>query len=125
MVKTTRRIPELQLDERLREWVRAPKERALREQAQRLALKVDLTPPKAKSKKTRKAGGGRKDAFTQEEIARLQDVYRRELAKDAKLKAYTLAAQRLRRLLPKIAKKGSVRTLARHVFEPVLAERTK
>jgi hypothetical protein len=126
MAKTTRRIPELQLGERLREWVRAPKEKALREQARRLALKVDLTPPKAKSKKTRKTGGGRNLALTQEQITRLQEVFRRELDKDAKLKTYTMAAQRLRRLLPKdAAMKRSLRTLIRHVFKPVLAERTK
>jgi hypothetical protein len=112
MVKPTPGFPRLQVDPMLRE-------RLAHKSDPRLAIKVDLTPPRPKPK-VKKKGGGRKPAFTPEEAAQLQDALRCELVKNPKL-----TERHVRRLLPKNKSNLSLRTIKRHVLWPVLGKRTK
>jgi hypothetical protein len=117
MVKPTLGFPRLQLDPLLRE-------RLAHKPDPRLAIKVDLTPPPPKPKAKKKKGGGGKPAFTPGEAVQLQDAYRRELDEDSKLKDFSLAERRVRRLLPMGKSNLSSRTIKRYVLWPVLGKRT-
>ena len=131
MAKNTRFPMSRQLEERLRAAVKnpsasaympSPEWRAHQERAARLGRSAQPVPPKSVRRKT---GSGRKPSFTPGEKARLQGIYRELLDKDSKLKRYTLAEQRMRRLLSKNNSGVSLRTLKRYVFWPVLGKRTK
>jgi hypothetical protein len=119
VAKDTRRHSRLQLPERLRDWLNSPQERALRELARQLAVKVDLTPPRPKAKRTRKKGAGAKPRLTPEQIEHGRKVYRRELKKDGALKKHDAALTHLRPLLNLAV---SDTTLLRHIIRPVLSE---
>jgi integrase len=123
-----------QLEERLRSAVKNPPrptafmssppwradQKKIRQAPAVLDRSAQSVPPKR-----RKKGGGRKPYFSQDEIAQLRDVYRRLLTEDANLKTHTVAKARMKRFLPKDKRLVGLRTLTRHVFSPVLDERTK
>jgi hypothetical protein len=114
MAKSTRRAARSQLDQRLSDWLDTPQERTLRDMARKLALKIDLTPPKTKKKKP----GGPPRKLTPDEIVHLQDEYRSAL-KDPALKKQEAAFDYLRPLLPRKVS-VSPSTLRRRIVLPVL-----
>ena len=116
MAKSTRRAARSQLDQRLSDWLDSPQERALRDMAGKLARKIDLTLPKAKKKKP----GGPPLKLTPDEIADLQDAYRRALKDDVALKKQEAAFKYLR---PRLPRKVSESTLRRHIILPVLPKK--
>jgi hypothetical protein len=124
MAKFTRRAARPQLDQRLSDWLDSPQERALRDTARKLALKIDRTPPKPTPKIKKKGAGGPPPKFTPYEIAHLQDKYRSALKGDAALKKQEYALEYLRPLLPRKAS-VSDSTLRRHIIRPVLPKRSK
>jgi hypothetical protein len=115
MAKFTRRAARSQLDQRLSDWLDSPQECALRDMARKLALKIDLTPPKTKKKKP----GGPPRKLAPDEIAHLQGKYRSALEKDAALKKQEAAFEYLRPLLPRKVS-VSPSTLRRRIVLPVL-----
>jgi hypothetical protein len=134
MAKNIPRFPtSQQLDEavenarKMCEFMTQPQWREQRESLRRLAAKLGQSKPSPhkKPKRKRNKGGGRKPAFTREEIAQLGDEYRRALDKNAKLEDYTKADHHMRQFLAKDRRNVHPVTLKRHVLRPVRGKRTK
>jgi hypothetical protein len=128
------RFPQLALPANLRAWLNSPGEQALRERMRRLrdlpqerALREQLrqlrdlleTPPRKKDKRT--YAGGRPPILTDDEIDRLQAVYR--MAEPAirrrERKQSDDVFEELRRLLPKNKHGISDPTLRRLIVRPL------
>src|SRR5262245_25886940 len=122
MYEPTRRFHELQLDNRLRDWLDVPQERQLRQKVKQLGLRVDLSlpqpshesPRQPSQKRQRKKGGGRKLSLTPRQIAAGQTLFRRTLRKNLLLEKADAAVEYLG---PRLKRFGvSPSTLLRHII---------
>jgi hypothetical protein len=128
MYEPTLRFHQLQIDDRLCEWLDGPQERQLRQKMRQLSLRVDLSPPwpsyksppQQSHKRQRKKGGGRKLSLTPRQIAAGQTLFRRALRKNLLLEKADAAVEYLG---PRLKRFGvSEPTLLRHIIRPVLRQ---